>query len=94
MSEMVERVARQLAMEVYGLSPKPYGDFWAYANRSSFERYARAVISIMREPTSEMEREGDNLSVDNYESWCPADIVWRTMIDTALATKSAAALIP
>jgi hypothetical protein len=68
MSEMVERVARELAVAA------------DHANWEEFVPDARMAIRAMREPTEKMLKEGNRSTTDGRG----AEESWPTMIDEAL----------
>ena len=93
MSEMIDRVAEALAQSFRDTVAKVSGQSWeetgvTLPSREVFERYARAAIEAMREPTEAMVQSGcvwfrqydpdfDPLS-DNINN------AWQAMIDAAL----------
>jgi hypothetical protein len=96
-NELIGRVARALLRAQVvgdGSDPDPVGDasdaeeLWANPYmRRCLERDARAAIGAMREPTDHMERQGwhEFHSFGDGADSSEAGILWRAMIDAALA---------
>lgn len=84
MSEMAERVADALMAIEFKMPGAGGLRGTLHVARGQALEMACAAIEAMREPTEEMCSSGDDLSVENYESWAPATLVWRAMIDEAM----------
>ena len=92
--DMVERVAEALAQSFRDIVAEVSGDSWedtgvTLPSRKVFERYARAAIEAMREPTDMMIAAGISerhiLAVPT--AWTRATVnIFRAMIDAALNT--------
>ena len=86
MSEIVERVARALMAadpdpgdhRFVRHDPGPCLQVW-----QAYEKDARLAITAMREPTEAMEGVGSDL--DDVHGHLTARLMWRAMIDEALA---------
>jgi hypothetical protein len=78
MNEMIERVARAIADNLY--SADPY-DEMVKDRRANYriQSVARAAIAAMREPTEAMSQAGGGEQGDPFM----ANVVWRRMIDEA-----------
>ncbi len=95
MSEMVERVAREMFNDAEGNS-----DQWGWdqhpprdwdvdkiedCEREAYRRQARTAIAAMREPTSEMIQAGGNAMLRTTRPLNNSIDAWQAMIDAALA---------
>lgn len=76
-SEMVERVARAIALD-----DAQTWDELDVTHAAMFMSFAHAAIAAMREPTARMLGAALTVSCNNYD-------VWQAMIDEALASASA-----
>jgi hypothetical protein len=47
-----------------------------------------AALRVLRDSSAEMDSAGDDLSVDNFDGWTPAELVWHAMIDQLLISAS------
>ena len=74
---MVERVARALAVNMFGRDSE---EGWR-----QLEGAARAAIAAMREPTEAMLVAGDDW-LTNADCRTEASAVWRAMLDSALSS--------
>lgn len=91
MSEMVERVARAMAVKDKGDDHwdvmSEDGDGYGYVGKNEYREMARAAILAMREPTEGMVQRAQE-SYHGGMEWGLSDVemaaVWQAMIDEAL----------
>jgi hypothetical protein len=100
MSEMVERVARAIALAQLDNDTRAVVDPNTWPVAESYCDMARAAIEAMREPTKVMIYVGNNEIEDCHDSWSydsgsgcliepeAARNAWQSMIDAALSEKS------
>lgn len=83
MSEMVERVARAIALAQLDNDTRAVVDPNTWPVAESYCDMARAAIEAMREPTVQMCRDAA------WDDWGPDEcrLCWRSMIDAALSEK-------
>lgn len=93
MSEMVSRVAREIALEILELNTPPEVAAFKWPDDVNGDTYDRAVsraeriLSVMRKPTSAMEKvAGYNATMAHMEvDGSGAGWLYTVMIDAALA---------
>jgi hypothetical protein len=77
MSEMIEKVARAIAVEIDGND-----QYWR-----GFQSTSRAAIGAMRQPTVSMVQAGAKYDREIDLTFVGLEGIWRTMIDSALSNQ-------